>query len=147
MGLGLFIDPDAGDPSRIKLLDLTPGALRMEYGGAHVEEALGDFDRNNSEPKGLIKLQIPANGKGIQPLSRQFQTNGASVWGGLSSTPRKQFDEGQIGYSRTLDKRADIRQMGELLTNGQVFDFNLKATMRNRQRFLKLYQFFKIVQQ
>jgi hypothetical protein len=52
----------------------------------------------------------------------------------LSSTPWKQFDERQIGYSRTLDKRADIRQMGELLTNGQVFDFNLKATMRNRQQ-------------
>ncbi len=86
MGLALFIGPDAGDPKRIKLLDLTPGASENEYGGANVEEAINNFSRDNSYPKGLIKLEIPANRKGIQSLSRTLETDGTSFLGGLAST-------------------------------------------------------------
>jgi hypothetical protein len=76
----LFIGPDAHQPGQLKLLDLTPGIDRIEYGGTDVEAALADFDRGNSYPTGRLTLEISANEAGIAPLSRVIDTDGSSDW-------------------------------------------------------------------
>ncbi len=78
--MALFVGPDASDPKQIKLLDLTPSASRIEYGGADIEKAIDNFASNNSYPKGLIKLEIPG-GTG----RRTIETRGQSFLGGLAS--------------------------------------------------------------
>lgn len=78
MPLGLFIGPDAQDPDQIKLVDLTPGASRMDYGGRDVEAALNAFERGNSYPQGRIALEIPANDHGIPATERLVETKGRS---------------------------------------------------------------------
>jgi hypothetical protein len=78
-GLALFVGPDASDPKQIKLLDLTPGASRIEYGGADIEKAIDDFAGGNSYPKGLIKLEIPGG------RDRTIETRGQSFLGGVAS--------------------------------------------------------------
>jgi len=67
---------DASDPKQIKLLDLTPGASRIEYGGADIEKAINNVASENYYPKGLIKLEI-LGGTG----SRTIETSGQSVLG------------------------------------------------------------------
>ncbi len=77
--LALFVGPDASDPKQIKLLDLTPGASRIEYGGTNIEDAIDNFASNNSYPKGLIKLEIPGG------TARRIETRGQSFLGGVAS--------------------------------------------------------------
>lgn len=82
--LALFIGPDASDPSRVKLVDLTPGASRIEYGGRDAAGALDAFDRGNSYPHGQILLEIPQNDAGIPPQTREIEPNGRSFLQGAA---------------------------------------------------------------
>lgn len=81
----LFIGSDAKAPGRIKLLDLTPGVPRSEYGGADVAAALDDFEGGNSYPVGQIEIEVPANTMGIATARRTLKTKGRSNWADWSS--------------------------------------------------------------
>jgi len=78
MPLGLFIGPDAQNPEQIRLVDLTPGASRIDYEGRDAEAALNAFERGNSYPQGRIALEIPANDHGIPATERLLETHGRS---------------------------------------------------------------------
>jgi hypothetical protein len=76
----LYAGPSASDPHRIVLVDLLPGIDRIEYGGATIQDALGDFENGNAYPVGSIQLEVPANRSGLPTLSRQIVTSGESLW-------------------------------------------------------------------
>ncbi|HEX8693770.1 MAG TPA: DUF4157 domain-containing protein [Longimicrobium sp.] len=80
----LFMGPDRADPARVKLLDLTPGVPRIEYGGESTAAAIEDFNQRNLYPEGSLRADIPANPYGITPGGWTFVTRGASVMGALS---------------------------------------------------------------
>ncbi|MEM7586706.1 MAG: hypothetical protein AAF560_25175 [Acidobacteriota bacterium] len=86
--LNLFIGRAKGDPSRVALVDMTPGLdpdqHTLEYGGATAAESLADFDRRNNYPDGHISLQIADNASGIPTLSRELETDGSSFLGSLA---------------------------------------------------------------
>lgn len=81
----LFIGPDKDNPGRIKLLDLTPGVPRSEYGGSTVDAAIADFVDGNSYPVGQMELEVPANNAGVSPARKTIQTKGQSTWAQWSS--------------------------------------------------------------
>jgi hypothetical protein len=70
--LALFVGPDAADPRRTKLVDITPGTPRSDYGGDSVVAAIADFESGNSYPEGSIRLEAP----GVP--ARTLHTTGAS---------------------------------------------------------------------
>jgi len=77
----LFMGPDRTDPARIRLLDLTPGAPRVEYGGESTGAALDDFGERNLYPEGSLRIDIPSNPHGITPGGWRFATRGTSTMG------------------------------------------------------------------
>jgi The BURPS668_1122 family of deaminases len=83
--LVMYIGRLASDPSKYILSDLTPSSTRREYTGSSLEAVLQDFDSSNTYDPGVINFKIHANDRGIAPLSRMFQTDGASFWQSLSS--------------------------------------------------------------
>ncbi len=85
LSLQLYVGPDAGDPSKVMLVDLLPGVDRIEYRGNTIDDALGDFEHGNAYPQGSIKLEVPANQFGIPARSRTLTTTGESTWATWSS--------------------------------------------------------------
>ena len=83
--LAIFVGPDARDPRRVKLVDLTPGVSRVEYSGASLQAALDDFRDGNAYPTGLVRVEVPQNGAGIPALTRDIRTTGESLWQAWSS--------------------------------------------------------------
>ncbi len=87
--LRLYLGRAKSDPNKWLLLDLTPGLdpeqHELEYEGQNVAEVLNNFDEDNRYPKGAISLRIDANGLGVPPMSRHFDTDGQTVLGTLSS--------------------------------------------------------------
>jgi Bacterial toxin 3/Domain of unknown function (DUF4157) len=83
--LELYAGPSADGSGKVMLLDLLPGVDKVEYSGATIDDALADFDTNNSYPKGTIKLEVPANTSGIPTRSRTLDTKGESDWALWSS--------------------------------------------------------------
>ncbi len=75
--INLFIGPNT--KGGVTLLDLSPGAPRIEFKGDSAAEALELFDEANKYPKGQIALQIPKNANGIPELERNFKTDGKST--------------------------------------------------------------------
>ncbi len=73
-----FIGPDAANPGQLKLLDLTPGISRIEYGGGDVAGALSDFRSGNSYPRGRLTFEIPANDAGVAAGTHVIETDGSS---------------------------------------------------------------------
>ncbi len=88
MQLRLFIGPATEDPSRIVLLDLTPGLdpdqHSLEFGGVTAAQSLDDFDSRNNYPDGHIALKIAKNDAGVPVLNRSFETDGSSFLGSLA---------------------------------------------------------------
>lgn len=99
----LFIGPATDGSGDIRLLDLTPGVPRMEYGGETVAAALDDFEAGNAYPVGQMELEVPANASGVTPARRTLETTGASTWaewsGGLGWTS---LGLGIVGIGLTL---------------------------------------------
>jgi uncharacterized protein DUF4157 len=85
MSLQLFVGPSASDPKKVMLLDLLPGVDTVEYSGSSIDAALADFATNNSYPKGIIQLEVPANKAGIPRRVRTIVPKGESDWALWSS--------------------------------------------------------------
>jgi The BURPS668_1122 family of deaminases len=83
--LVMYMGRLASDPSKYILSDLTPSTTRREYTGSSIDAVLQDFDSSNTYDPGVINFKIHANDRGIAPVSRMFQTDGASFWQSLSS--------------------------------------------------------------
>lgn len=81
--LSLYLGPDAGNPKRLKLVDLLPGVKRREYGGTDAEQALRDFLDGNAYPAGLIEVELPALA-GAPPRRLTLRTRGESAWASWS---------------------------------------------------------------
>jgi Domain of unknown function (DUF4157) len=62
----------------VTLLDLSPGAPRIEFEGKSATEALELFNEANKYPKGQIALKIPKNENGIPEIELNFKTDGKS---------------------------------------------------------------------
>jgi hypothetical protein len=87
--LRLYLGRAKRDANKWLLVDMTPGLdpkqNELEYDSATVEGVLSEFDDDNKYPKGAISLRIDANSIGAPVLSRQFDTDGKTVLGTLSS--------------------------------------------------------------
>ena len=86
--LSLYIGRDSENDG-FKLLDLTPGASKMEYGGKDAKDAIKNFWLNNEYPPCLIQWEIEENnlravGLETSEARGTMQTNGSSVLGLLS---------------------------------------------------------------
>ncbi len=85
--LSLYIGRNSDNSGRFKLLDLTPGASKMEYGGEDAQAAIYNFMFNNEYPPCLIQWAIEeneANALKLEEAHGTMQTNGSSVLGLLS---------------------------------------------------------------
>lgn len=78
--LSLFLGKSQADPNTWILLDLLPGAERMNYTGSTVEEAMAAFERGNSYPEGSVRIQISENAEGIPPINKLLKTSGRSIF-------------------------------------------------------------------
>jgi Domain of unknown function (DUF4157) len=74
--LNLYIGP--GVKGGVTLLDLTPGAPRIEFAASDAQAALALFDEANKYPTGRIALHIPKNASGMPELERNIATDGRS---------------------------------------------------------------------
>lgn len=70
--LSMFIGPKAGDPSRVMLIDLTPGVEHVEHEGGTVDEAMKHLDDNNSYSTGQLVIQFD----GPPPVHKRYKTEG-----------------------------------------------------------------------
>ena len=84
--LSLYIGQDSKNDG-FKLLDLTPGASKIEYGGNDAENAIKNFELDNEYPPCLIQWEVEenkANALGLEKDNGEMTTNGSSRLGFLS---------------------------------------------------------------